>query len=119
MTSRPRPATRPRPHRHWLDRHTTSALTYNTFRLEELHPPAYGDTAVVTARQIAEGTYQRHPHRSRDPWRGWRPSKHSIVHQARDPSEGSVDNLERGHDLGLNAQVGLDSVSGPTLGVDA
>lgn len=45
----------------WLDRHATGALTYNTFRLEELHLRAYGDTAVVTAHQITEGTYQGHP----------------------------------------------------------
>jgi len=45
----------------WLDRHATGALTYDTYRLEELHPRAHGDTAVVTAHQITEGTYQGHP----------------------------------------------------------
>lgn len=45
----------------WLDRHATGALTYSTFRLEKLHLRTSSDTAVVTAHQLAEGTYQGHP----------------------------------------------------------
>ena len=44
----------------WLDRRATGALTYSTFRLEKFHLRT-SDAAVVTANQLAEGTYQGHP----------------------------------------------------------
>jgi hypothetical protein len=42
----------------WLTRHATGDLRYDTFRLEEMRTREYGDVAVVTARQVAEGTYR-------------------------------------------------------------
>jgi ketosteroid isomerase-like protein len=42
----------------WLARHATGALTYDTFQLEDVQVRAYGDAAIVTARQQAKGTYQ-------------------------------------------------------------
>jgi ketosteroid isomerase-like protein len=48
----PRPA--------WLDRHH-QGLAYEQFSLEEIEIRPYGDAAVVTARNIARGTYQGQP----------------------------------------------------------
>lgn len=45
----------------WLERHTTGALKYETFSLEELELRPYGGVAVATARQTGTGTYNGHP----------------------------------------------------------
>lgn len=45
----------------WLERHTTGALKYETFALEELELRPYESVAVATARPTGKGTYNGHP----------------------------------------------------------
>ena len=45
----------------WLERHTTGALKYATFALEELELRPYDGVAVATAGQTGTGTYNGHP----------------------------------------------------------
>jgi ketosteroid isomerase-like protein len=45
----------------WLTRHRTGDLTYETFQLAEVQVRAYGDAAVVTARQTGKGAYRGQP----------------------------------------------------------
>ncbi len=45
----------------WLDRHTSGALRYATLRLEEPDARAFGEHAIVVARQAGEGTYRGNP----------------------------------------------------------
>lgn len=44
----------------WLTRHQ-QGLAYETFDLDEVQTRIHGETALVTARQRARGTYQGHP----------------------------------------------------------
>ena len=44
----------------WLTRHQ-QGLAYETFGLEEVQTRVHGDTALVTARQTARGTYRGNP----------------------------------------------------------
>jgi ketosteroid isomerase-like protein len=45
----------------WLGRHGPDAMSYETYGLDEQQVRTYSDTAVVTARQTAKGTYQGNP----------------------------------------------------------
>ncbi|CAN5276424.1 nuclear transport factor 2 family protein [soil metagenome] len=42
----------------WLDRRETGKLRYEGFRFDEAQVRGYGETAVVTGRQFAEGKYE-------------------------------------------------------------
>ena len=42
----------------WLDRHATCKLRYEDFRFDEVRVRHYGETAVMTGRQSAEGKYE-------------------------------------------------------------
>lgn len=42
----------------WLDRHATRKLRYEDFRFDEVRVRGYGETAVITGRQSAEGKYE-------------------------------------------------------------
>ncbi len=41
----------------WLGRHASGDLTYETFELDELQTRVHGDTAVITARNEAQGAF--------------------------------------------------------------
>ncbi len=43
---------------HWLDRHESGKLGYESFGLDELEVRPYGDAAVAVCRQSAEGVYE-------------------------------------------------------------
>jgi ketosteroid isomerase-like protein len=45
----------------WLARHHDGALEYDTYELEERQTRRHGDAALVTARQVALGTYEGQP----------------------------------------------------------
>jgi ketosteroid isomerase-like protein len=45
----------------WLARHQDGDLTYDTIDLDERNTRIHGSAAVVTARQVAHGTYQGQP----------------------------------------------------------
>jgi len=42
----------------WIERHTTGKLKYESFALDEVRVRLYGDTAVLTGRETAEGRYE-------------------------------------------------------------
>lgn len=42
----------------WIERHATGKLTYKSMDLDEISIRAYGDAAVLTARQMSEAIYQ-------------------------------------------------------------
>lgn len=42
----------------WLDRHATRKLRYDDFRFDEVQVRGYGETALITGRQSAEGKYE-------------------------------------------------------------
>jgi|SRR5215210_6060058 len=42
----------------WLSRHNSESLKYESFGLDEIRVRAYGDAAVMTARETAEGRYE-------------------------------------------------------------
>jgi ketosteroid isomerase-like protein len=42
----------------WLERHASGKLSYRCFRWDEVQVRLYGDAAVVTGRQSAEGEYE-------------------------------------------------------------
>ena len=42
----------------WLARHESQALRYESLQLDEVRVHAYGDAAVMTARETAEGRYE-------------------------------------------------------------
>src|SRR3954471_6398366 len=41
----------------WLERHSTAALSYDRFELDEVELRMYGDAAVALARQAGAGAY--------------------------------------------------------------
>ena len=45
----------------WLGRHQSGDLTYETYGLEEVAARVHGDTALVTARQVAKGAFMGNP----------------------------------------------------------
>jgi ketosteroid isomerase-like protein len=45
----------------WLQRHTSGDLRYNVLDLSEVKTRAYGDAAVVTARQTQKAEYKGQP----------------------------------------------------------
>ena len=45
----------------WLTRHHGGRLRYTSFTLDDLVGRSYGETAVVTARQHTDGTFEGHP----------------------------------------------------------
>lgn len=48
----------------WLGRHRAGDLNYDSYDLEDLHCRVYGDAVLVTARQVAHGTYRGQPNPS-------------------------------------------------------
>lgn len=44
----------------WLERHDSGKLKYESFEWNEAHPRLYGETAVITGRQTATGSYEQH-----------------------------------------------------------
>lgn len=42
----------------WLERHESGKLRYRSLELDEVQVRLYGDAAVVTGRQSAEGKYE-------------------------------------------------------------
>jgi uncharacterized protein (TIGR02246 family) len=49
------------PRQAWLTRHSPGQLTYESFSLAEVQVRMHGETAVITARNNASGSYQGHP----------------------------------------------------------
>lgn len=49
------------PKEQWLARHRQGDLAYESFALYEVLAREHGGTAVVTIRQVVQGTYQGHP----------------------------------------------------------
>lgn len=45
----------------WLGRYQSGALTYQSFRLDEVQTRLHGEAAIVTARQTSPGHYQGQP----------------------------------------------------------
>jgi ketosteroid isomerase-like protein len=49
------------PRQAWLARHSPGLLSYDNFSLAEVQTRVHGETAIVTARNNAIGSYQGHP----------------------------------------------------------
>jgi ketosteroid isomerase-like protein len=45
----------------WLARHEDGDLTYDSYDLDEVQMRVHGNAAVVTARQVARGSYRGNP----------------------------------------------------------
>jgi ketosteroid isomerase-like protein len=45
----------------WLARHQQGDLKYETYALDERQTRVHGDSALITGRQVARGTYQGSP----------------------------------------------------------